>query len=344
MPNINYRITQVTRTEKQVTKAGVVATQRVYTDQTGQVIRKSFNKYGAICAYVIGIPSFHANVANAKKHLASKVLPETAKSAQIVEIRDGAEVAKAARQVALDTLTPSVVESPVEVNSGQNKETAVSTPETQATTPETPPLVTPPLVINFTEEIKGVPAVKDADGNETTPAVPFTPGTCRCGCGQPVGKGSKFLPGHDARHKGNLQRAAIAGASVIVNGTETTALDAAYTDEFDYRENVQRALDKAATAGKSAEEKATERAEKKAAKDAEKADAKAKRDAKRAEDKAARDAEREAKRAAKQAETVAKAEAADLAKASNGTVDPAKAVEVTEDAAPAVAKPRATRG
>jgi hypothetical protein len=47
-----------------------------------------------------------------------------------------------------------------------------------------------------------------------TESTPTTPGTdvpaddsCRCGCGQPVkGKKAEYLPGHDARHAGQVGR------------------------------------------------------------------------------------------------------------------------------------------
>lgn len=211
-----------------------------------------------------------------------------------------------------DTCDPStaVIESPVQAIDSKTKETAMGT-----------------IAINWTDEVKTA-EVKDAEGNVTT-AASFAAGTCRCGCGAEVGKGSKFRPGHDARYKGILIRAAVAGDTIVVNGESKTPLEAAYTDEFDYRENVQRALDTAAKSGATAEERKVAADAKKAERDAAKAEEKAKRDAKRAEDKAARDAEKAEKAEAKRLATLAAAEAKDLAKASGGTVDPAQVEEVT---------------
>lgn len=36
------------------------------------------------------------------------------------------------------------------------------------------------------------------------------PAGCRCGCGESVGKRAKYRPGHDARHAGQVARAAAA--------------------------------------------------------------------------------------------------------------------------------------
>jgi len=38
-----------------------------------------------------------------------------------------------------------------------------------------------------------------------------TPGTCKCGCGEPTPR--NYRPGHDARHVGQLARAVAAGTT-----------------------------------------------------------------------------------------------------------------------------------
>jgi hypothetical protein len=263
-----------------------------YRNQDGEVIRKSFNRY-----YFTNGINFSRKPKQGFVAITEVHPPTFNEGGQL--LKDLAEK-ETRERMGRSNKGSVVVDSPAqaEANPGQSKENAVSTTEVA------------PLVIDWTEGVVGVPA--DKDGNGFVAAVP---GTCRCGCGQEVGKGSKFRPGHDAKYKGMLQRAAIAGQMVVVNkATGIPALDASYTDEFDYRENVQRALDKAASKGASAEDKAKTAAEKKAVRDAEKADEKAKRDAKRAEDKATRDAEKAARAEAKRQAALAKAEADDAAK------------------------------
>ena len=47
---------------------------------------------------------------------------------------------------------------------------------------------------------------------------------CNCGCGGPVGRKSKFQPGHDAKLKGKLQRAHAAEAQVLLVGEDGSML------------------------------------------------------------------------------------------------------------------------
>jgi hypothetical protein len=48
-------------------------------------------------------------------------------------------------------------------------------------------------------------------------------GQCACGCGADVAKGRKYRQGHDARLRGMLGRAFLAGVPVTLNGKRGTA-------------------------------------------------------------------------------------------------------------------------
>jgi hypothetical protein len=54
-------------------------------------------------------------------------------------------------------------------------------------------------------------------------AIAFEDGQCLEGCGEATAKGRKFKQGHDARLRGMLGRASLAGIPVTVNGKSTTA-------------------------------------------------------------------------------------------------------------------------
>lgn len=322
-------ITQITRNAKH----GKRGTSFVFVDQTGRIIRTSTHERVAAIVTPTGVLSWHDSLSAA--HTACSAAKKRLQTPHLVvmEIRDGEQVQvearKVALQIALDKNPTDVVDSVQkdgEANTGQTKETgtmgyahsADSTPGNDTAEG---------LVINFTEGVARVAEVKDDKGEITTAAVAATGGTCRCGCGADVKAGSKFLPGHDAKLKGKLSRAALAGVTVTLNGVEQTPAEAAYTDEYDYRSTVERAVELATEKAKSSEVKEAEKAAKKAAREAE-AEAK----------KAAKQAEKDAKAQAK----VAEAEAEALAKASSGTVDPAKADEV--EAPPAQTEaPRAAR-
>lgn len=75
-------------------------------------------------------------------------------------------------------------------------------------------------------------------------------GTCLCGCKEPTP--GRFRPGHDARLKGKLTRAAIAKVKVAVikNGSEKEMTARAFakevsTDSYDWTPALDRAVDAA---------------------------------------------------------------------------------------------------
>lgn len=134
------------------------------------------------------------------------------------------------------------------------------------------------LVINYREGTPGVKAERDGEGNITSEAVKATGGTCRCGCGEEVPAGSLYRPGHDARLKGKITRAAVAGAKVEVNGKAMTADKAAALENFapkGTQYSIDLGLSRKAEQAKTAEQKQIERdnakeikAQEKAAKEA----------------------------------------------------------------------------
>ena len=100
--------------------------------------------------------------------------------------------------------------------------------------------------------------------------------SCLCGCGgTPSGKKARFIPGHDARYKGMLNRAHIAGVKVVIveDGTAkepVTAMSLAKAQGWE--SNVKAAKDTYDKAAKAREERAAKAEADKAAK----AEAKAK--------------------------------------------------------------------
>lgn len=72
-------------------------------------------------------------------------------------------------------------------------------------------------------------------------------GGCQCGCGAPVGRKSRFVPGHDAKLKGILQRAMAADVPVNLVGPDgqvlvTTAENVAR--DYEWLEKVRSGADR----------------------------------------------------------------------------------------------------
>lgn len=77
--------------------------------------------------------------------------------------------------------------------------------------------------------------------------------TCRCGCGEKVGKKSKFRQGHDARMKGRVADAINNGAKIETNvdGTKTLLTPKAYA-KANFSEAGQAGITKLAETRKAA--------------------------------------------------------------------------------------------
>ncbi len=67
------------------------------------------------------------------------------------------------------------------------------------------------------------------------PVLTTNPGTCGCGCGQPVAAKRKFRQGHDAKLKSALIRAALDGSTVEADGRTTDALTFADAHGFGHQ-------------------------------------------------------------------------------------------------------------
>ena len=148
------------------------------------------------------------------------------------------------------------------------------------------------LTLQYDEGTPAKRAVRDENGDVTEDAVKGVGGTCRCGCGEAVPWGSLYRPGHDARLKGKLLRAHLAGVKVNVNGKSMTAAKAAELENFAPKGSVAalaNGLEKAKLAARSGEEKAAAREEAKV---------------QRAAEREARKAELAAEKAAKEAAAV----------------------------------------
>lgn len=120
-------------------------------------------------------------------------------------------------------------------------------------------------------EEEGVLSVAITTGKDVEGGRP----SCLCGCGgTPSGKKARFIPGHDARYKGMLNRAHIAGIKVVivedgVRKDPVTAMSLAKAQGWE--SNVKAAKDTYDQAAKAREDRAAKAAKEKADKEAAKA-------------------------------------------------------------------------
>lgn len=85
-------------------------------------------------------------------------------------------------------------------------------------------------------------------------------GQCGCGCGEAVNEDRTYLPGHDAKLKGKLQRAALAGVEFKVNNTIYDPLD--YATSLGWDREVGIALRRKVAAMTALKDRAEGRAQK----------------------------------------------------------------------------------